>query len=318
AFSGQLWMILRSQSHPLPFFSLVRYWLAGFAAGYFTPASQIGSGTLQIYYLQRRKDVPVTTATTAVVLSEVLERVGRALFLLLGIIALLQLLPWSDLSNKLLGTVALGSLALPVSYLIAVRRGWRPLFSILTLLPAKLRDRPNYRKLLAVIAESEVQLIDFCRKKPKAMAIGVSLSLLSWTLISLETWLAVSFLGLIVSPIEALAVSTAAQLALLTPLPGGLGALEASLVAVFVALGHPAAAAAGFVLLIRVRDLALGGLGLWPGAGGRSLRLGEADHVGGLAPKPRAMKVVYGGWDQIHRRWMGQQRIKSEQEPAAK
>ena len=93
--------------------------------------------------------------------------------------------------------------------------------------------------------------------------------------------------------------------------------MEASLVAVFVALGHPAAAAASFAVLIRVRDLALGGLGLWPGAGGQSLRLGEADHVSGLAPKPRAMKVVCGGWDQVQRRWMGKERIKSEQEPAA-
>ncbi|MGH2620991.1 MAG: lysylphosphatidylglycerol synthase transmembrane domain-containing protein, partial [Anaerolineales bacterium] len=125
AFSGQLWMILRSQSHPLPFFSLVRYWLAGFAVSYFTPASQIGAGTLQIYYLRQRNDMPLTTAATAVVLSEVLERVGRATLLLLGMIAHLHLHPFSGRTTGLLRSVALASLALPVGYLIAAWRGRR-------------------------------------------------------------------------------------------------------------------------------------------------------------------------------------------------
>ena len=285
-FSGQLWMILGSQAHPLPFLSVVRYWLAGFAVGYFTPAAQIGSGALQIYLLRQRNAIPLSTATAAVVLGEVVERVGRATFLLLGIIALLQLPIFSNQTNELLSGVALGSLALPVGYLIAARRGWRPLFTILSLLPAKLACGPSYTKLLKVIAQIEIQVSDFCRNKPKVMAIGVSLSLLSWAFISLETWLAAFFLGYSLRPIEVLAVVTAAQIAFLTPLPGGLGAMEASLVAAFLALGYPSAAAVSFALLIRLRDLTLGGLGLWRGAGWHSVRLREADHISGLVPKP--------------------------------
>ena len=285
-FSGQLWMILRSQGHPLPFLSLVRYWLAGFAVGYFTPAAQIGSGALQLYLLQQRNAIPLATATAAVVLSELVERVGRATFLLFGIIALLQLPLFSNLTNELLRVLALGSLALPLGYLLAARRGWRPLFSVLSLLPGKLARRPRYRKLLKVIGETELLVSDFCRNQPKVMAIGVSLALLSWALISLETWLAAFFLGFSLRPIEVLAVVTAAQIALLTPLPGGLGAMEASLVAAFLALGHPAAAAVSLALLFRLRDLLLGGLGLWRGVGWHSVRLREADPIGGLVPKP--------------------------------
>ena len=285
-FSGQLWMILRSQAHAVPFLSLVRYWLAGFAVGYFTPAAQIGSGALLIYLLQQRNAIPLATATASVVLSEVVERVGRATFLLFGITALLQLPLFSKLTNELLSALALGSLALTVGYLLAARRGWRPLFYVLSLLPGKLARRPRYRKLLKVIAETEMLVSDFCRNKPKVMAIGVALSLLSWAFISLETWLAAFFLGFSLRPIEVLAVVTAGQIAFLTPLPGGLGAMEASLVAVFLALGHPSAAAVSFALLIRLRDLALGGLGLWRGVGWHSVRLREADHIGGLVPKP--------------------------------
>jgi len=284
--SGRLWVFLRSQGHAPPFLSLMRYWLAGFAVGYFTPAAQIGGGALQIYLLQQRNAIPLATATGAVVLSEVVDWVGRATFLLLGTMVLLQLHLFSDLANKLLSGLALGSLALPVGYLLAARRGWRPLSTMLNLVPARLARGPSYRKLTQVVAESEVQVIEACRSQPKTMAIGVSLSLLSWAIISLETWLAVLFLGFSLRPIEMLAVVTATQIAFLTPVPAGLGVMEASLVAVFLALGHPSAVAASFALLIRVRDLALGGLGLWRGVGWHSVRLREADHIGGLVPKP--------------------------------
>jgi len=285
-FSSQLWIFLRSQGHPLPFLSLVRYWLAGFAVGYFTPAAQIGSGALQIYLLQQRNAIKIATATAAVVLSEVVDRVGRATFVLLGTISLLQLHLFSDPANKLLGGLALGSLALPAGYLLAAWRGWRPLSTMLSLVPARLAQGPSYRKLSQVVAESEMHVIDACRNQPKTMAIGVSLSLLGWAIISLETWLAVFFLGFSLRPIEVLGVVTAVQIAFLTPVPAGLGAMEASLVAVFLALGHPSAVAASFALLIRVRDLGLGGLGLWRGVGWHSVRLREADHIGGLVPKP--------------------------------
>jgi uncharacterized protein (TIRG00374 family) len=285
-FSGQLWIILRSQAHELPFLSLVRYWLAGFSVSYFTPAAQIGSGASLIHYLQQRNAIPLASATAAVVLSEVVERVARASFLLFGIIALLQLPFFSNLTSELLWGLALGSLALPVGYLVAARSGWRPLYTMLSLLPGKRGRWPRYVKLLKVIGETEMLVSDFCRNKPKVMAIGVSLSLLSWAFISLETWLAAFFLGFSLRPIEVLAVVTAAQIALLTPLPGGFGAMEASLVAAFLALGHPSAAAVSLALLFRLRDLALGGLGLWRGVGWHSVRLREADHIGGLVPKP--------------------------------
>jgi len=51
-------------------------------------------------------------------------------------------------------------------------------------------------------------------------------------------------------------------LAFLVPLPGGLGALEASQVFALGAFGVSAASALGVTLLIRARDLLIGGLGL--------------------------------------------------------
>ena len=220
---------------------------------------------MQIYLLQKHNPIPLPIATASVVLSKVLERAGRAAFLLIGVFGLLQLHTLSGLANKFIGAMAMGILALPVGYLAAARSGRRPLFSILRRVPTMLALRQVYRRLLKVIGESELQVSVFCRDKPQVVAIGLGLSLMSWAIISLETWLALSFLGLTLKMGEVLAIVTAAQIAFLTPLPAGLGAMEASLVAVFLALGHSSADAVSLALLMRGRDLLIGGLGLWRG-----------------------------------------------------
>ena len=70
---------------------------------------------------------------------------------------------------------------------------------------------------------------------------------------------------------QTLAALTAALFAFLMPLPGGLGALEASQVYVMTAFGHPAAIGIGISLLMRARDILNGGLGLL--LAGRGLRV---------------------------------------------
>jgi uncharacterized membrane protein YbhN (UPF0104 family) len=56
---------------------------------------------------------------------------------------------------------------------------------------------------------------------------------------------------------------TAARVAFMLPSPGGLGTLEASQVLMFEALGFNPALGISISLLVRGRDLLLGGIGLW-------------------------------------------------------
>jgi uncharacterized membrane protein YbhN (UPF0104 family) len=77
-----------------------------------------------------------------------------------------------------------------------------------------------------------------------------------------EYMLMLRYLGIQLSMGEALAAQTASLLGLLAPVPGGLGALEASQVLALGALGYPASAAISLTLLMRLRDLLNGGLGL--------------------------------------------------------
>ncbi len=78
-----------------------------------------------------------------------------------------------------------------------------------------------------------------------------------------EYWLTLYFLGLPLNLGSAIIALTAARLAFLTPLPAGLGALEAGQILAMQALGAPAEVGLSASLLIRLRDLIIGGLGLW-------------------------------------------------------
>jgi uncharacterized membrane protein YbhN (UPF0104 family) len=61
---------------------------------------------------------------------------------------------------------------------------------------------------------------------------------------------------------QTVAAWTAGWLSLLAPLPGGLGALEASEVLALGTFGISAASAIGVTLVMRGRDLLIGSLGL--------------------------------------------------------
>jgi uncharacterized membrane protein YbhN (UPF0104 family) len=71
------------------------------------------------------------------------------------------------------------------------------------------------------------------------------------------------FLNIQLTVPQTIAAWTAGWLAFLVPLPGGLGALEGSQVLALGAFNIVPAAALGVALLIRARDLLIGGLGLF-------------------------------------------------------
>jgi uncharacterized membrane protein YbhN (UPF0104 family) len=118
------------------------------------------------------------------------------------------------------------------------------------------------RKWFRLIAISEQLAGSFTQRHPFVLAASLGVSLLAMAGMALEYLLMLSFLGMHLSPGEAMAALTASLVAFLLPLPGGLGALEASQVLVLGALGYPAASAISLALLMRLRDLFNGGLGL--------------------------------------------------------
>jgi uncharacterized membrane protein YbhN (UPF0104 family) len=102
----------------------------------------------------------------------------------------------------------------------------------------------------------------FCRRHLSSLIFAIFVSILAALGMVGEFFLITSFLGIDLSFWQTIAAWTAGWLAFLAPLPGGLGALEASQVFALGAFGVSAGSAIGVTLLIRARDLLIGGLGL--------------------------------------------------------
>jgi uncharacterized membrane protein YbhN (UPF0104 family) len=83
-----------------------------------------------------------------------------------------------------------------------------------------------------------------------------------WLSLLGEYLLMVRFLGIPFDLVQGVIALTLAQLAFLVPLPGGLGALEASQVLAMQLFGLSPALGLSLSLLIRARDVIFGGAGL--------------------------------------------------------
>ena len=102
----------------------------------------------------------------------------------------------------------------------------------------------------------------FCRKHLLSLVSAILVSLLAAIGTVIEYFFILSFLNIHLFFSQTIAAWTAGWLAFLVPLPGGLGALEASQVFALGAFGISAASAISVTLLIRARDILIGGLGI--------------------------------------------------------
>ena len=272
--SGRWWLILRAQGYSVSYLTLAGYRLAGFGVSYFTPGPHFGGEPFQVHLVQRRHQVPRHSAIAAVTLDKSFELLSNFAFLTGGIACILWWQVFPDLVGREMIVFPLILLALPVGFLLAVWSGRHPVSGLLQA-SAKLfprRAQPNDIPVLSriqdvseAIRESEDQATHFFRGSPVALALVLLISLVSWLTILGEYWLMLHVLGLHLTPVQAISILTAARLAILLPFPGGLGALEASQALALGLLGINPAAGISLSLLIRIRDVALGGLGLWWG-----------------------------------------------------
>ena len=112
------------------------------------------------------------------------------------------------------------------------------------------------------IAAAERLAGAFCRRHLSSLISATAISIVAGVGMVGEFALIVDFLGIELSGWQTIAAWTAGWLALLVPLPGGLGALEASEVFALGMFGVPAALAIAVTLVMRGRDLLIGGVGL--------------------------------------------------------
>jgi hypothetical protein len=263
-FSNRWWLILRLQGNRVAYRKLIGYRLAAFAVSYFTPGTQFGGEPLQVYWLGRRHGVPAAAAVSSVALDRIFELLGNFAFLGVGIIVILVAGPLSLQPGLRTSALfwAVAMFCLPLCYLFGLWAGRRPLKAILQRIPAWQR----LARMREIIDASEQQAGIFLRSYPLAILWIGLLSGLIWCLALFEYWLMLRFMDAHLTLTQTIIGLTSSRLAFLTPIPGGLGVLEAGQAMTLAAFGFPPALGISVSLLMRMRDTALGLIGLaWGG-----------------------------------------------------
>jgi uncharacterized protein (TIRG00374 family) len=265
-FSSRWWVILRAMGHPIPYLRLAGYRMAGFAISYFSPGTQFGGEPLQAYLVQNRHGVATSIAVAAVSMDKLFELLANFTFLVVGLLVTISsgLIP--SLANPRLAGVAAGLLAIPLVYLGALWLGKYPLTRLAGLLPQRAWAYRYLRQVPGLVQAIELQISDLFRQRPLLVGGVLALSLLIWLLVLFEYWLMAYFLGAPLSLTQTVVAMTAVRASFLTPIPGGIGLLEASQVLSMQAFGYSAALGITLSLLIRARDLLVGLFSLWVGA----------------------------------------------------
>ena len=254
------WIIVSAGNKTISYLPLVFVRVAVFGISYFTLGPQVGGEPLQVLYLQRQYGMTYTRATSTVIMDKLLEFLANFFLLVIGLTAIVEagILSTNE-SKPLVGLIPMAAILLwPFLHIMLMIRGVYPVGAALR----AVFSRMGIPKWMRFIIVSERMAGLFCQRNPRALWMAAGASLAAGAGMVSEYMLITSFLGIDLHSWQMVAAWTTSWLAFLVPLPGGLGSLEASQVFTLGAFGVSAALAIGVTLLIRARDILIGGLGL--------------------------------------------------------
>lgn len=263
-FGLRWWIVVRSLGQRLGLGVVTLFRLAGFALNYFTPGPQVGGEPLMVLLLVRR-GMPAPQAISSVFLDKLLELLATFTFLVIGLTILLT----SNLADgwvKIwMWPLVVGVLAFPAAHLFALWHGRLPLTWLFARLTGIGRDAGWLSRAGKLVRQAEDQIARLIREQPRMLLGTIALSGFTWVVLMIEYLATLRFLGLGLTLAQSIVALTLARISFLIPLPGGLGALEASQVLAMQVLGFNPALGITLSLVMRARDIFSGGIGLLVG-----------------------------------------------------
>ncbi|MGE5072123.1 MAG: lysylphosphatidylglycerol synthase transmembrane domain-containing protein, partial [Anaerolineae bacterium] len=258
--TARWWLVVRAEHPRIRYLPMIAVRLSVFGVSYFTVGPQVGGEPLQVLYLQRRYGISYTRASASVLMDKLFELLGNFVLLSFGLVAIFQsgLLNGASTGSRLALSVLALLITWPLVHIVLLYRRVYPVSTAIRLLGPQFGHRKGPRFVRAC----ERLAGQFCQRHPRAMLSGLVVSLLSAAATVAEYALITSFLHLGLPFWKLVTAWTTGWLSFLVPLPGGLGALEASQVSVLGLFGVSAAVAVSVALVMRGRDLLIGGLGL--------------------------------------------------------
>jgi uncharacterized protein (TIRG00374 family) len=248
------WKLILDQMVPkeerVPFHRLFLHRMSGFAAGYLTPAAQVAGEPIRVAMLHS-DGIPLKQATSSVILDLAFEITAFVLYVAMGLgfafasgVGGGQGLLWSVILISVLLVILIG-------FFIATITG-NGFFHRMLALTRLNRFKPVAQFELW-LKETEALMSQFFVKKTGIIVLVIVLSLLMAAFKAVEAIFIAYFLGVHIGVTDAFLMSTLPGVALLLPVPGGLGVFEGSNAAMFALLGLSIDPIA-YTIVIRLRD----------------------------------------------------------------
>ncbi len=249
-------LLIQAFSASFSFLKLFCIRQAGQTVSFITPGPQFGGEPLQIYWLYK-KGILLRTAIFSLGLDRLLEMVTNLSVLLLAALLILSI----SHSNPVISDIQIPFILLTVitSFLCGLvilflhRPNWlNRLFERISSPWQQNKHFQNLGQQWKNIGDDWRTLV-FERKG--FLFAAVLLSLLGWVGLLAELRLVLHFVGVNPDLYGFLLILLALRMALLLPIPGGIGTLEVAVLWSFTSLNLSTQAAISFIALMRLRDL---------------------------------------------------------------
>ncbi|MCD6500593.1 flippase-like domain-containing protein [bacterium] len=255
-------LILRAQGLDARVKDLGKLWSVGFAVSYLSPVALFGGEAFRIYLTKKKLNFSWEKSAASVAIDKILDGTLFLMFLIVGILAFLfygyfpsRMMAW------LVALIILGLSGLSLFFYFKAMNRESVLEWFLKLFGVR-KEKIKNTKNGKIIFDTEKEVIQFFSPKKKAFWKGLGLSFLRYFLLFLRAALLIFFLKEGIEVTRVLAIYGFTNLALLFPLPAGLGSLEAASAFSFGTLGLGFGTGTIFGMVWRGADLFLCAIGL--------------------------------------------------------
>lgn len=252
------WQLLLSiLSSPINLGRLLIIRLAGQTISFITPGPQFGGEPLQIYWLYKRCAVPLHNAIASLGLDRSFELWVNFSVLLIGVLFLLlsptmAFAQWGQITLVLLAI----TVAMPLALFYFLNSPQKLLNSIHRI-ASRWLTHPKLIARAETWQQLELDLKTIGTQHRSALMQALVVSVVGWGLILTELYFLLYLLNIPVFAQSFVLIAVAIRLAMLLPLPGGIGTIEAALLWSFQMLDLPTSDAFALIALMRLRDIAL-------------------------------------------------------------
>lgn len=251
--------LLKSHGENVPFFKALKYDVSGFAISYLTPSAKVGGEPLKAYMLKKEQNVDLKTGGSTVTVDKFVELLG---VIITGAIGFFMLLFIPEISSNtkitLLSVLIVASLFLFFVYFMTIK-GKGPFTTLFNLLRFYKIKRFNKFKNFLKKLEDKMKKFFLNRKKTFFFALFLYLIFIFFQV--MEFRFILMALGFEATMFESVLAVVVFGIAGLIPVPGGLGFQEAGHSGLFAVLRDSGGVGFVFSLIVRVRYLAVAGIG---------------------------------------------------------